>query len=280
MAINLYWMGTKQASLRADQVTAKWISDPTCRVGLEVLNKAFEIFYCSRKSIQACPHSADRAALTVELEDAANSGWGFGVHDMDDAFAHLEKNKGGWTDGLTEQCRSWSIYQVHLGWAPTSAVNFLTALDKKVEESRNAADALIKDANNLPDILGQSQKDWNKVHETLENMKKRTGWAKRILCFKPVAKKVGDGAGEMAGAVGDGVEALDGIASAIEDYDRATRAGMSRNEALALTALKKIAEKVPVFGEGYAAVIGGIPNTMELVRGWHDRTMVAIESAR
>jgi len=285
MANNKYWDGTIQANLRGDQVHTEWARKAGGGNRVKILNVAFRIFYNARQQIKNLP-LASRSAATRDLEFCANKGWGFGVHSLAEAFDHMSRGNGEWSDENQTYrgtqpyycCPDWFV-QIYV---PNAADNFLKHIDVKLKEAKKSADAMLDAAKALPDAIEKSG-DWKRVHDILDTIKETAEWSNRLLLFKlpmdEVAEKLGESAEHIATGIAEGVKALGKIATAIETYDRATAAGMSRPAGAALGALQALMEEVPVFGEAYAAVIGGIPYTAQFLQERHDQVMIAIEAA-
>jgi hypothetical protein len=284
--------------LEAEDVKCKWMtSDAKATYRLNVLNKAFEVFYNARQALKCCDGKT-KTALSKVLEECSDKGWGRGVTCLDNAFNHLDKNKSKkikWTDDNVKHPQPykkvWDGFNQLGFWgdAPEGAVNFLNALEEKLTEDGEAIAGLMEDVKSLPELLDAGEVNWKKISESLEKAEKKCDKASRALLFtSAIAAKIKrtEDASEILAEgseyfekVGKGVKAAGEIADAINDYKRGCRAGMSKPQAVAFVALKTVMNKVPVFGEGYAAVIGGIPDTMRFFQEQHDRTMAAIEAA-
>src|SRR5262245_19603798 len=91
-----YWLGTQKAELAYTDVLASWGTGPHCSNKVDMANFAFLKYYEARTNINSCSDVLHAKAMRGELEDAATSGWGLGVQDLDDAFEHLATNSGKW----------------------------------------------------------------------------------------------------------------------------------------------------------------------------------------
>ncbi len=155
MQPNIYSEGAQQASLSRDQIQAGWGRGDGAGARIRVLNEAFRLYHRYRNRIERLARRdwGTSWAMLRELEDAGDTGWDSGVQDLDDAFQHLIKNSGQWTDqssraywGLNEP----SVYRVQVLDAPAAAANFLAAVNGKLKrlgdlaaEFRYTAQALL-----------------------------------------------------------------------------------------------------------------------------------------
>lgn len=170
---NKYWNGTEHAVLKKTDVQAGWINTPYGSKGLKATNKAFCIWYHGRKTT----NDAFSALMTRSLEDCGKTGWGMGVNDLEEAFAHLIKNNGKWTDNTS----SSFMYNGKVGGGmidsssiPPSITEFLTAVDKMLPKLEAAMKTYQTECAQLQSIklLPSSPKsDWEKMNKNLGKIK-------------------------------------------------------------------------------------------------------------
>ncbi len=95
---NDYWTGNTLASLTASQISAPWGRGSYCVTRIGFANELFQFWYDARANIAACTNAAHKAAMTTQLEDAGETGRGFFIDDLEEAFQHIHDNSGRWTD--------------------------------------------------------------------------------------------------------------------------------------------------------------------------------------
>src|ERR1700689_4163499 len=164
--MNKYYHGVLQATVDQKDVRAAWISNPRSGKGLTLLNKAFEIYHNAWEAIRRVTDSKMNEALISSLDKAANAGRGpssyFGtVNSLADAFSHLEKNNGCWTDNNTD-------------WYQGGAVSFLKAVD----ENRTQLRQCLGNCNDGMKELTESTDRWEQVGKALKGIEKYSKYVK------------------------------------------------------------------------------------------------------
>jgi len=131
---NIWWDGTDKLKLSLSQIEAKWGQQDHSLTRLEILNKAFEIYYLSIQGYFSCSDSNQANQMWKELNVAAKEGWGRGVSDLKEAFNHVDKNNGVWRDNNLENYYGGDpgdLFQYPLIDAPEAAVNFIEKMEEK-----------------------------------------------------------------------------------------------------------------------------------------------------
>ncbi|MCB1024207.1 MAG: hypothetical protein KDB79_07450, partial [Acidobacteria bacterium] len=170
---NKYWKGLEHAVLKKEDVSANWINTRSGLKGLAATNKAFCIWYHGRKTTG----DAFSTRMTKSLEDCGTSGWGLGVNDLEEAFAHLIKNNGKWTDNTS----SSFMYNGKLGGGmidsssiPPSISEFLSAVDKllpKLTEAMTKYQTSCAQLQSIKLTPTSPPSDWEKMNKTLGTIK-------------------------------------------------------------------------------------------------------------
>lgn len=248
LAGNKYSLGSEQAFVSAAQMKARWNRDAR---GLNFLNLAFETYYKASTSIDACPESDHKVEMRKTLDDCATAGFGLGVCDLDDAFQHLIKTGGNWTD---ENSKSYSgKFQRLVGGpvmdGPCAAANFLHCVEQKFK----LLTEIITDFNEQSRKVADTS-NWALIREALKNMKDNGNKAKKVLWLAPATVQ-----GPAKTAISF-VKALDEIDVAVRDIDKLRQVGMNDTAAFSFELAKIVAGKVPVLGKFYGKIIGELPD--------------------
>lgn len=269
--MNDYWTGIRRAQLHANQVTAAWAarrSDGSHE--LMMVNKAFEIFFNSRRLIQQCRDANLRTQMTRDLETAARTGAGFGgPDDLEEAFEHLVANRGAWTDGATEsyygaERKAYSGAALVKG--PKSVVNFLDAVDDRMEKLRECAEEFVEQVR----VITGSQRDrtWERVGDALEEINDGGGKVKHLLWYAPSIEVRVEGVLSIT-------DVLSNIHEGLTDYANLTGRGLRPDQAVAGIAFKRAIGMVPVLGDFYKKAFDMIPHLrdwfVQLLGGYLDR---------
>lgn len=265
---NAYWSGAELAYVTEDQIDAANVKRLGGRA-VRAMNLAFRIY--QNGIVFAVQGGALRLMITSDLHDAARTGWGTGVSDLEEAFEHLATNRGRWKDTNTKNYwggpEGVGALDGH-GWVETttSAVNFLSAVDDKLKKLQKLIDAHTEGANKVADVM--SNPEWNKVGtaqwekagdglKTVKSVNENIG---RYLWLAGARyenlSEVGEKASEHFGKF---FEAAEATRTAVETFERARIAGFSNAASGALAAIQFGAGKVPVLGELYGEAIGLIP---------------------
>lgn len=260
-----YWAGFRQAQLTSDQVTASWGRRGVAHSGTAItfVNRAFELYYQAHQRIESCPDGRQRQRMLEELHDAGRSGWGRGVDDLEEAFQHLDGNGGRWTDEAT-----WNyyggrnkVYQIMLVTAPTSIVNFMNAVDSRMERLREAAERFHRQAQQVNQAERANR--WEQVGQGLEQI---GAWGGRAEPFMWMAPSVQARVGQTVSFAG----ALSNLHAGLTTYGNAIRAGMPPTAATALAGLRAALGWVPVLGDFYGRAVELIPGLAVWYRRLHE----------
>jgi hypothetical protein len=263
---NQYWLGTVQARLQENHVDATWdagtnFEKSPVAAKVNILNKAFEIYYDARTSIQKCPDQGVRQQMQSDLEDAATTGWGLGVSDLEEAFQHLCQNGGRWKDNNTARYYfrpdKPKCFSVYVEDAPAAATNFLFAVEDRLAIVQEAAADLKSKKESLDRGSERELKQWDQIGKALDGIVK---WGKRVEPHLWGAPSVQDKVGRIVG-MAEVISDIHGSIGKIQERAAhvvlLTDVGFKPKEAAALEALTVVLDRVPVLGKFYA-------NAMEL----------------
>jgi hypothetical protein len=249
---NPYLYGRKQAILAADDVDAKWKSEPRA---LEFLNLSFEIYFSAYNAVEGTDNND---GLRQSLRKAVNTGnftvvtgWGK-VDKLSEAFDHLEQNNGRWKD---EQTWNYNGGPGRIGGnvfaiVPLCAANFLGAVNDAMEKLRGALDGFAEGLGKLKE--GKEESNWKKAGEGLEAVEKYGGYAKPLLWVAPeTLSKYGDQLLEWNGR----------LLKAYGWADKFMLAATSKQPVpeLLLAGLSEILNYAPVIGGFYGRIVAEIP---------------------
>ena len=251
---NDYWNGTRQASLERSQISASWAAPGVAYSGrsIALANRAFEIYYQSHQRISACDEANHRTQMLNSLHDAARSGWGRGIEDLEEAFEHLTRNGGRWTDSATSNYYGGpqKVFQGALTEGPVSCVNFLNAVDSKMTELKRILEQYRTQVQRISQA--EQQDDWTTVGNVLTQVKDWGERAKPFLWWAPNAERHLGTTVTFAGA-------LSNIHSGLTTYTNSRGAGFDPRTSAAIAALRTAVGWVPVLGDFYGAAIDMIP---------------------
>jgi hypothetical protein len=229
-----------------------------------------------------------------------------GVLGLQEAFEHLVKTNGRWCDPIgTYQLmpfyhqQEWSVYKPYWTHGHRAGVRFMEAFDNKTKEG---IDALVKFQSQAQKLASLNEKTGRaeklsagesrsvveilkSIHEVSEKVEDALWWIAKFEDIAEVAKvsgKIKEFAEKVekcahyveifnkpvAEAFSKATSVTDKIGDACDNYKRAkeTNPNLSDGEAASIAVLQKAMEYVPIFGTLYAEVIGGIPNTTEMVQ--------------
>ena len=276
-----YWTGGRKAHLTAADVTPKKIREHShFQFALAVMNNAFDIFYSARQMIKEVHDSQTKRSMTRELESAGRTGWGMGINDLNEAFGHLARTGGKWTDDnegwgsnmgwfsagkVGGHSRGTGIGYVHI---PVSIANFLDALtgksaklNKDLQTFRQKGSVVIQKVTVGDQVLPKvGTPEWNQFGNTLKDVSQVNDGLKCLLWLASVSKQSrtrisSEHLGTVLGTIGK-------VRSAVDNFDKAARAGMDAVEAAAFTAICEGIGAIPVLGSFYQEAFGLIPGIM------------------
>jgi hypothetical protein len=267
--MNKYHHGVVQAKVDQTDVHAAWINLQRADKGLNLLNKAFEIYHLAYNAISDVTDAFLNLELMQSLDKAAKSGrnptsfWG-NVHCLEDAFKHLDKNNGCWTDTNTDfypggpdtfvgpQFCSVSI-------VPSCAVSFLKAVDlnqgKLREYLGNCHDGLKE--------LTESADHWEQVGEALKGVEKYSKYVKPLLWLTPKALQ------EAFDTVVEWDEKIDGIHGKIDTIIAYGTSNHPAEDAV-FQGLVAVLQYVPVIGPSYGKIVAQIPSFATSIEAFAD----------
>lgn len=295
MTTNKYSEGHDEAKIpNLSWVDADWGKGDNCINKLRMLNGAFETYFVLLQSIGQCEDAGQKSAMTSELQDAAENGWGFGVQDLDDAFTHWLA-PGHWTDGNTASYMRvngtfgtqnpaiagvstdccWGL-QTNIMPGPAAAVNFFNALDDKMDTLNTAIQAHNDQVKKLAD--GVTNKDSSAVDKAFRVIADKAKIAKKFLWLAP---KLDDG--PAATAIQGGktfIKSITDIDTFLTVHKQALATGIFNNaSATALAAFTVALGKVPVLGSFYKQMGKGIPGLISGVKDEMDEYYKKIDQA-
>ncbi len=260
---NDYWFGNKQASLTREQIEASWGHGDHSGARIQFVNKAFEIFYRARRNIQSIRVCGDyelAARMESDLEDAATEGWSlFGVGDLEAAFEHLVKNGGRWTDEDTGYYYGGESKVFPHGFvkAPISAVNFMNAVDKRIQIMSNIA----QQHESQTDLaVGAAETEqWTRLDQVLDTIAKLAEKVEPVLWIGEL-----EGAPVWLSKTRKFTEAVTAINDALSFYRAGIGAGFRPGTAAPIAALRGALNYLPVLGSYYGMALDLVPR----LRGW------------
>ncbi len=286
---NKYWDGDEHAVLKKEDVSASWGSGHPRRI--DAANRAFCIWYHGQKTLSENVTSKSWSLMFKSMNDCGRTGWGFGVSDLEEAFDHLIKNNGKWTDNNTAnyyggkgKSYKWGL----ISDVPEGCANFLTAVDNQLPKLKKAITEYQKSCQALQTIkLTKSPSDWEKVKTHVDNIKTSIDYGVKPLTWimpatitahlpinsntLPRMNNIEDLADGIYSRAGKAVTFLDTVGK-IHDcmtiYVDATKAfDGDRRVGVAFAALSYALTFVPVLGGFYGAIVQKIPG---LVIDWKD----------
>ena len=266
-----YWDGSELAQIELIPAT---VLRSNREDATRAMNWAFTIYYGAMQAAKAAEAANARAAgaMRAAVRDAATSGWGFGVKDLQDAFRHADANNGQWTDNKARHYGG-ALGQ-YSGWIPHAAANFFEAIEEKGAEARALAEEHEKAGGVLAAVVpAVGSPQWDQAGKALETLQSWNEKMEKYLWLIPVGlassaasqrlawtaeafiEKVNEG-NEVAGKF---LSAASDTRAACDTFDSAMRAGFKVEEGILIAALEKVAGYLPVFGEAYAKAIAFIP---------------------
>ncbi len=251
---NSYWKGIKQAKLTRSQITASWAMQGVdhSETRINFVNRVFYIYYQSMANIRSFSDENHKRIMLKELEDAATTGWGTGIDDLEEAFEHLCKTNGLWTDDDTKNYYGGPnkvFNRPLITDVPTSIVNFADAVDSKMEK----LSSVLEDYKKQVQDLEQSYhgKRWKNLGTALKAVKKGGEVVKPFLWFAPPVET-------RLGQVVTFTKVLSNIHKGLTTYSDATGAHM-RDIAPLLGVIRTTLGWVPVLGNFYGKAVEIMP---------------------
>jgi len=296
-----YWHGKEKAVITS--CSKEW-QPALHQEWLKIVTQAFEVYFTARKNLDKCTDSKLTKSMRDDLEYCANVGCNrllSGVLGLKEAFEHLAKNNGCWSDpiGTYEVMpfyhqKEWSVYKPYWVHGHRAGVRFMEAFDEKTKEGIDALaklQAQIQKLQGVKDKAGKlTEREARSTAEILKTIKEISEKVEKTLWWVAQAEQLAEVAEASAKikafaenlekcsryiekfntpagkALGKGTAIADDIVKGYDTYQRATAAGMSEGAAATLATLQKAMEYVPVFGKLYAEVLGGIPNTTDMIQ--------------
>ncbi len=257
--MNKYYHGTFQAKMDRTDVHAAWINLPRADVGLVLLNKAFEIYYLACDAISDVTDDDLRRELSQSINKAANAGWNPSsylgkVNSLTDAFNHLEKKDGCWTDTNTDLYNGGPDTFVGprfqaVSIVPSCAVSFLEAVDGNREKLREC----LGNCNGGLKELTESADHWDQVGAALKGVEKYSKYLKPLLWLTPKTLQ------EAFDTVVEWDERIDRIHGHIDTIIAYGTSNHPAEDAI-FQGFVAVLQYVPVIGPSYGKIVAEIPN--------------------
>jgi hypothetical protein len=263
---SVFWYGGRMADCDTFDESAEWAHGESSAIRIRLLNLAFQIYHKARWKIDACEERERHQKMIRELEDAATSGWGRGVTDLEEAFEHLIENNawigggGSWTDNTTTFL-SWDPHGTCVAETgncmdkvPASAANFLMAVDKRLKRVRECAEGHAIEAGNAQQAY--DKQDWDWFEHSVEQVVQYGKTAEYLLWWVPKIHHY------LHGPL-----AFFEVLNACCLYTDARAAGLNTTSSAALSAAyTALSFGLPGIGFFYAEMIRGVPGLIRGVR--------------
>jgi hypothetical protein len=300
-----YWTGIDWAEITAERVDAPALKSGPGVGGHTIagMQLAFDFYYRGMKIIDAIrapegdlPHSVYNAvsrakkAAKDDLQDSARAGWGHGVNDLEEAFEHLAKNGGRWTDNNVRMygaggSGSGAINGHGVYTTAQFAYNFFNSIDAKMKAAAEAAQEHMRAADKLAEAAAKDgwnkvgTKQWEQVGEALVKIQHVSDHLQKHLWLVCPKFEVPDVVNDALETCDKFVGAATEVRGAVEAFDKCQRAGFGTGASALLTVLKTGMGKVPVLGEVYAEAIGLIPEIASGFQAIADRQRMLLNIA-
>ncbi len=262
---NVYWNGRFQARLSPSQVSVSWGAPGARPVNrsIEFVNRAFEIYYLAKNNISDVSDHDHRTSMSLQLLDAARSGYGFGVSDLEEALVHLVSNSGRWVDEDSSQYNGGGkkAFGGGLVRGPTSIVNFMCSIDDKMINLKDCvSDFGLRKQSLLSSYVEIGRQNagptpaesWTQFGTAMNELKTWGGHAKPFLWLAPATQT-------LVGNTVSFVNVISQIHTGLTTYGNCMRAGIPTNSSIALSAAGAAMTWVPVLGGFYGKAIEMIP---------------------
>jgi hypothetical protein len=262
----LWWEGRALLEIEKKQISEKceWAyRSSKSWENLQILNKAFRIFYDCRRNIEKCPDFDQGEAMLKELEDAATTGWKwhyFGVHDLKQAIKHFETSGQLWTNEDTGQYEGGEgkLYAYDSDDAPFAAVEFLKAMEERLRKFMRILEEIGAESKTLQAAIHGAQSDWEAVKGALKKVESAAKRAQKFLWLAPAS--VEEKIKKPLGTTVTYVEKLNKYISRVERFIQllnAVRTGSGQD--ILMIALEEALGQIPILGEFYIQALKLIP---------------------
>jgi hypothetical protein len=254
-----YRNGNEQASLSASDIDADWADDDRLHGHLQVANRAFELYHTAINNINQVPDRSQRSRMQAKLSEAAASGWGRGVSDLNEAFEHLATNNGKWRDnnvksyfGGPNKCIDAMVIK-----GPSAAANFLNAAD-------NGAEILVRETEAFRNQKARAESarnrdDWGTIGEAIARIKTGAETVTPWLWTAPAYQRVGTRTASFADVFGK-------IHVGATAYaDMRGKAGWSQEESAVYAGLVVAVDFLPILGAFYGEALKMLPG---MIANW------------
>ena len=281
----LFWNGTDKVTLTADKIDASKVTGDTplnkskFNYTLQAMNNAFRIFYDARQLISNVSDHKVKLAMTKDLDDVGRTGWGMGVNDLEEAFDRLASNASkckdnnvSYTGWHTDDQIGGFTREANVGYVPVpiSIENFLTALNAKAKTLNAQLVSLQQSGSAVIDKVTASVGDqilpkvgtaeWSAVGTGLKRVNHAHDGIKSMLWLTSVSENSAlqtssEKLGKALGAIGK-------VRGAVDNFDKASRAGMGNVEAAAFAAIAEGIGAIPILGSFYQEAFQLIPGVI------------------
>ena len=249
-----YLYGNQLAEVDKEDVSAAWKSEPKA---LALLNKAFEIYYDGYNATKRVDDPQYQRELQRSLDKAAKYWYPlysmFGkVNTLVDAFEHLDKNDGRWTDENTGSYNGGVGGTGYVAPVPSCAASFLRAVDDDIKELKECLGNIAEGIGKVTEASEGDDTNWEKVGKGLEAVEKYGKYAKPLLWLAPESlQKAGETVLEWDEKIGK----AHGYATKLMTIASSNR---PMDEFL-FTAITEVLQYVPVLGGFYGKIVSEIP---------------------
>jgi len=253
---HLYLHGGTLACLAPEDVddAVTWKKTPRA---LDLLNLSFQMYYdaCNATGYDEMQRSLDQAARYWYFLYSAPPLVPGSVRTLEDAFKHLDKNDGRWTNSDTGNYAGGGVGGAgYTPDIPSAAANFLKAIDQDVDKLHDYFDSISEGLGHIHENRKADDDDtnWEKVGKGLEMVEKYSKYAKPLLWLAPKALQEG----------AEVLEKWEGITSTIYgkmDYIMKIAASNNPAQNLMFDAFIKAIEYAPVLGPFYGRIVAEIP---------------------
>jgi len=225
-------------------------------------------------------------------------GWG----DLNTAFKRLGRdgvNRNQWRDGYTLEFKGATPKGVIIGakksfWkgnivAPAAAVEFMSVMDKHIQEFSSLTQAHIKQSQIVINAANDPARNWELLNRSLSFIDSNAEKASQFLWLAPTIISTNSKGAAFSRKAAPYIQRGDsflGVASKISGYAtrilnadnefvKYKRTGMSTEDAVGMVALKSALGCLPILGNFYAEALDLIPGMkkwfQQIVKGYTDR---------
>ncbi|MEZ5425632.1 MAG: hypothetical protein R2747_05160 [Pyrinomonadaceae bacterium] len=256
-----YMRGRTKASLKAENVSPKWMKSPP--LILELTNKAFKLYHDAWKGLGNASQRV-RTKIEIDLTDAARTGVGYGMFpgDLESVFQHLIDNNNHWTsDSGSNYCGPQVTGAINL---PDGITNFLNAVDQRGNALKLSYAYHLKYLENL--AIAKKNNRWDEIGKWVERIEKNLWWGTPSLWFTSISanQSLTDYHGRFS-KWNDGFGTVQAFLNTFNQYNLGV--GTTKPQAAAIATLTTLIKKfVPILGDAYAKAFEALPGAIKWAR--------------